>query len=226
MTGTDDLIEVLAAEARPVRRLAPPLIRSGAWLTAAGAAIGGVLAVYGFCPHLSERLADPLYVACIAASGLTGVLAAAAAFHVCLPDQSRLWAMLPGPAAVSWLAVIVTHCVTRWSVSAGYDPVAGDTGRCAVVFTILSVALGLTLTRMLRPGPLGRGWVTALLAGLAVGGLATFGFSLTRTFGDSPSLLSWNLGAGVLTASIVMAARDGRMLCRIGALLRGVTVWR
>ena len=32
MSGTDDLIESLTAEAKPVKRLAPPLLRAGLWL--------------------------------------------------------------------------------------------------------------------------------------------------------------------------------------------------
>ena len=41
---TEQLIERLAAEARPVRRLAPPLRRGGLWLLAVAVLTGGAIA--------------------------------------------------------------------------------------------------------------------------------------------------------------------------------------
>ena len=205
MTSTHDLIEVLVREASPVRRLASPVPRTLGWLGLAGVVIGGTIAVDGLCPNLAARLADPLYAASLAAAGVTGALAAMGAFLVSLPDRSRLWAWLPLPSGLAWTGLIAAECLTRPAATAAGLSGMDGTLHCATVFLIVSALLAVLLFQMLRPGPLAHGRRTGWLAGVAVGGLATVGFSLTRTFEAPSLLLAWNLGAGVLTSLLLTA---------------------
>ena len=197
MSGTEDLIAALARDAAPVRRVGPMGLWAG-WLAPAAGAIGLVIAVDGVCPNLWVQLADPLYVLCLVSAGMTGVLAAAAACLTAQPDRSRCFAWLPVPAIAVWGAAIAAHAGSRWSSG---DHGLDGSGHCGAVFSILALALGgLTAWRMGR-SQLAHGWQAGWLMGMAVGGMATFGFSLTHTFAESGPLLLWNLAAGLVTAA-------------------------
>jgi len=76
---TPELIEILCADAKPVRRLRPPLLRASLWLLFAGLVLFALAALQGTRPDLAERLRQPTFAAALAGSLLTGVLAAVAA---------------------------------------------------------------------------------------------------------------------------------------------------
>lgn len=89
MIKTNDLIDAMVADARPVRRLRPPVLRAALWLLLP-ALIFGLLAVgHGVRPDLAERLKQVDFIVGTAASLLTGVLAAVASFMLNLPDRTR-----------------------------------------------------------------------------------------------------------------------------------------
>ena len=215
MISTEDLIDRLVREARPIRRLPGPLTRAGGWLAMAGVAIGGVIAVDGLCPNLYERLADPFYLTSFIAAGLTGALATAAAFMLSLPDRSRLWGILPIPALLVWLGAITLSCILYWTPTPPELLHPNNSLHCAGVFLTVSTLLTGLMFWMLRSGPLADGRGTSWLSGLAVTGLATVGLSLTRTFEESAMLLIWNLGASALTAPIL--ALSWRWVIRCGS---------
>ncbi|HYC14162.1 MAG TPA: NrsF family protein, partial [Stellaceae bacterium] len=105
MTGaTERLIERLAADAVPVRRLSPPALRAALWLlpVAALAAVG--VLVFSDLPTFVERARDPKLAIELAATLVTGIAGVLAAFELSLPDRSRLWVLLPLPALVLWIA--------------------------------------------------------------------------------------------------------------------------
>ena len=99
MITTPELIDRLSTGLAPVRRLRPPLQRAGQWLLLAGLVVALLAVLFGVRPDLGLRLSQPIFAASLAGSLLTGVLAAIAAFHLCLPDRSRRWLLLPVPAA-------------------------------------------------------------------------------------------------------------------------------
>ena len=106
MTTTPDLINSLVANATPVRRLRPPLTRAALWLLFAAFILVLLGLTHGVRPDLAERLQQPTFAIGIAASLLTGILAAVASFQVSLPDRSLLWLLLPAPALVAWVSTI------------------------------------------------------------------------------------------------------------------------
>src|ERR1700687_3836516 len=114
MITTPDLIEALAANVTPVRRLRPPLARATSWLSLAAVILVLLAVSHGARPDLAQRLQQPMFVVGIAASLLTGVLAAMASFLVSLPDRSRGWLLLPLPALVVWISTIGYGCLTDW----------------------------------------------------------------------------------------------------------------
>lgn len=88
---------------RALMRL-PPALRAILWLDAV-LLVAAALALGGKPPALGS--ADLWTWLALAGSTLTAVLAALSAFHLSLPSGSRVWAQLPAPAVVLWIAASV-----------------------------------------------------------------------------------------------------------------------
>ena len=210
MITTPDLIESLVAGAKPVRRLRPPAARAALWLLFAIAIVSLLAVSHGLRADLSVRLAEPLFVSGLAASLVTGVLAAVAAFIVSLPDRSRLWLLLPAPALALWVSTISYECLTEW-VSIRTDGVSlGEAADCFATLVLTSVPLWLALLLMLRYAALLFSAAVAAAGSLAVGALAATALSLFHSMDASAMVLMWNLGAAALLVGLG-SAFGGRM---------------
>jgi hypothetical protein len=195
---TPDLIESLVAGAKPVRRLRPPAARAALWLLFAAAIVSLLAVSHGLRPDLGARLGQPLFVTGLAASLLTGVLAAVAAFIVSLPDRSRLWLLLPAPALALWISTISYGCLTGW-VSIRPDGVAlGVAADCFATLVLTSVPLWLAMLLMLRHVALLRSAAAAVAASLAVAAIASTALALFHDLDASVMVLMWNLGTAAL----------------------------
>jgi hypothetical protein len=73
---TPDLIDGLARNVRPVRRLRPPLVRASFWMALAAAVFMLIAIEHGLRPDLAERLRQPSFLIGLLASAATGALAA------------------------------------------------------------------------------------------------------------------------------------------------------
>jgi hypothetical protein len=157
---------------------------------------------HGLRSDLDHRLQQPLFVAAISASLLTGVLAAVAAFIVSLPDRSRLWAVLPMPALALWISTLGYQCLTDW-VSVQPDGIhIGETADCFATLVLTSVPLWFALLVMLRYVALLRSAAAAITASLAVAAIASTALSLFHDLDASAMILMWNLGGAVLLAGL------------------------
>jgi hypothetical protein len=199
---TPELIEMLIADAKPVRRLRPPLLRAALWLLFAGVILLALGALQGARPDLAERVREPSFAAALAGSLLTGVLAAVAAFHLSLPDRSRLWSLLPLPAAALWASTIGYGCLTDW-VSIGPDGVRlGTTLECLTTLLIASVPTSVILLVMLRHTARLYPTTVAMMGGVASAGIAATALALFHQIDASVMVLLWNLGAAVLIVTL------------------------
>jgi hypothetical protein len=104
----------------------PPALRAILWLDAvllfaAGLAFGGK-------PLALSHDADPWTWLALTGSTLTAVLAALSAFHLSMPSANQVWAQLPAPAFVLWLAASVGSLTMPASADAWGDtlPEAGE----------------------------------------------------------------------------------------------------
>ena len=202
MIKTSDLIDALVADARRVQRLRPPVLRAALWLLLP-ALIFALLALgHGLRPDLAQRLAQPDFVVGVAASLLTGVLAAIAAFMLNLPDRSRAWALLPAPALAAWLATLGRACLVNW-VSLAPDGIQlGETARCFVTVLITSLPLSLAMFAMLRRGSLLQANTLALTGSLAVAAMSATAMSLFHSLDATVMILVWNLGTAVFIVAL------------------------
>ena len=202
MIATQDLIESLVARAIPVRRLRPPVLRAALWLSLAAAILALLAVSHGFRPDLSLRLTQPLFVAGLAASLLTGVLAAVAAFIASLPDRSRMWLLLPVPSLAVWLSTLSYQCLTDW-VSLQPDGIRlGETADCFATLVLTSIPLWLALLVMLRYAALFRPVAVAAGGSLAVAALAASALSMFHSFDASAMILMWNFGTAALLVGL------------------------
>jgi hypothetical protein len=198
---TPELIDQLSAHLAPVRRLRP-LLRACQWLLIAGLVVGLLAVLHGARPDLALRLRQPIFAAALVGSLLTGVLAAIAAFHLCLPDRSRLWTLLPAPAVVLWVATIGYGCLTDWVRITPGGLRLGSTLECFATLVLVTIPSAVVLFAMLRD--VARLYPTAvgMMGGLAIAGIAATTMSLLHELDATVMVLLWNLGAAALIVAL------------------------
>jgi hypothetical protein len=176
--STGDLIAALAADARPVRRLRPPVLRAAGWLAFALAVIAVVVALSDLRDDLGEQLGRMDFVLEWAASIATGVTAAIAAVMISLPDRSARWALLPVPPLLLWGSTIGYGCLTEWLRHGPDGLVIGRSFECFVSIVGMSVPILALFAVMARHAALVRPRLTATVGALAAAGLAAAGLAL------------------------------------------------
>lgn len=202
MITTPDLINLLAANAPPVRRLRPPAARAAAWLIFAAFMLALLAIGHGVRPDLLERLQEPVFIVGVGASLLTGILAAIASFMASLPDRSRLWLLLPMPALGVWVSTIGYGCLTNW-ISIGPDGVLpGETARCFATLVLTSLPLSLAMLVMLRHAAPLRPRAITMIGSLAVAAITATALSLFHSLDATVMILVWNLGAAALIVGL------------------------
>lgn len=174
MTGSphDRLIQGLAADLTPVRRLPAPALRALGWLGAV-VAIAVALAVFADLHAMWARItmAPDMWLAVIG-SIATAVLASIAAFELSLPDARRDWAWLPLPGVLLWIGASGFGCLRAWVLPDTHVAVMNESRDCLVFIIALSVPLSALMLLMLRRAcPLQPG-LTAAMGGLAVAAAA------------------------------------------------------
>jgi hypothetical protein len=207
----EQLIATLGADLTPVRRLWAPVPRALAWL-AIVAAVALVLAAFADLSAICRRLsaAPDLGFAAIG-STLTAVLAALAAFELSLPDRKPIWALLPLPAALLWIAASGTGCLRSWLAADTRLPPLAETADCLAFILALSVPLAAVLIVMLRRGYSLYPNLTALVGGLACAAAAA---TLLNFFHPYDAIAS-DLGVHALAVAIIILGAKivgGRLL--------------
>jgi hypothetical protein len=199
---TPELIEQLASRAKPVRRLRPPLVRAAFWLVLAALIFGLLAAAHGTRTDLALQIARPEFALGLAASLLTGVLAAVAAFFLSLPDRSRAWGLLPVPTLFLWISTVSYGCLTHW-VDMGPEGVRmGEAARCFATLLVTSLPLSLGLILMLRHAAWLRPTAVTLTGGLAVAAMAATALSLFHDLDATIMVLVWNFGVAAIIVGV------------------------
>jgi len=214
MTDTPDLIESLAADARPVRAIHPPLVRTAGWLALAAAILLLLVVEHGLRPDLAEQLRKPSFLAGCMASAATGVLAAVGCLLGSLPDRSRRWLLLPLPTLLVWVSTIGYGCLTDWvSVDAGALRM-GEAVRCFATVLAVSVPLSIAMFAMLRHAARLSPKLVTVTAGLAVAAMTSTALSLLQQIDATVMILAWNLGMAALLVALE-GALGRRVLSRL-----------
>jgi hypothetical protein len=210
---TSELIEKLAAEARPVRRLRPPAWRAMLWLAVAGAAIVLAIGLFSDLPRFVHRAQSARLDWEMAGMLLAGVLAVVAAFQVSLPDRSPLWVLLPLPPLALWLTSMGYNCYRHWFTD-GWAP--GSSWDCLVFIVGVSLPLGGTLFFLLRrAAPLAPVRVAAL-GGLGVASIAAFTLQFFHPF----DVTFMDLATQMVAVGLVVLTASGYERLRLARAVR------
>jgi hypothetical protein len=151
---TEDLITELTAAARPVKRLAPPMVRALSWLAVVAVVSGALILKLSNLPVFAQRASDPRMALELFATLATGIAGVIAAFHLSVPDRPRAWALLPLPFAVMWMALSGLGCYRNWAEQTANGWNLGESSHCFVFLLAVGVPLagGLLLSvRRARP---------------------------------------------------------------------------
>lgn len=205
------LIQDLAADLRPVRRLQPPGLRALAWLAAVGASAAALAAVSNLGAVRDRLMAVPDMWLALAGSAATAVLAAVAAFQLSLPDRRPAWALLPLPAAALWFAASGLGCLRNWALPGVHPASPSATVDCLAFILGLSVPLSALLVLMLRRAATLQPGLTAAMAGLASAAGAATLLTVVHPFDASGVDLAVHVGA-VLAVVAANRALGGRLL--------------
>lgn len=201
----DGLIDTLAADARPVRPLNPPLLRALGWLAAIALLVALCLYFLSDTEQLFARYAgrEAVMVLEMAAMLATGVLAVVGAFFAAVPGRSRRWLLAPVLPMAAWLLLSGVGCYRNIASDGGLAPAVGHSYDCLIFIVTVSLALGAPLIWMLaraRPiNPL----PVALLGGLGTAALAAFTLQFFHPFAVTFLDLAFHV---VAIALVVMAA--------------------
>lgn len=195
---TERLVEQLAADLKPVRRIFPPAARLGWWLLVSLPATALVAFAFGLRPDLAARLADPAFLLEEVAALLTALFAAYAALCAGLPDQPawKLW--LPLAPMALWLGTLGHQCLD----------VALRLGPKGLVITwdamcLPAIALGglvplLAILLLLHRGGRFRTTHCSLCGALGAAALAAAALRLYHTQDAAIMVIVWQLGSAFL----------------------------
>ncbi len=218
------LINSLAADLRPVTRLAPPWQRMAVWLAAA-LWIGMLLSVFTDWPALGTRLmgAPDMWLSLLGAL-LTAVLAGVAALQTAVPGRSAWWALLPLPPLALWVGSCTAGCLRLTPPPATVPEPTMHPMDCLQVMLLISLPLTLLLTwQLMRAYPLRPG-LTASLGGLASAGAAATLLTLIHPFDATFDDLAVH-GLAVLLVVGATRLAGGRALRRATSPARPGAGW-
>lgn len=197
---TTALIESLVAGAAPVRRLSPSWMRATQWMSFAAILLAVFSLSHSFRYNIEHCLRAPLWLAMCVGAVMTAALAAVAAMELGVPGRSRLWALLPMPTLAVWVLAVVTR--DRWietrSDALGWSGVAD----CLATVVLIGLPLGLAMAIMLRRAAVLQPAVTALLGGIAVGGVVSAALHIFHPLHATLWITLSNAGVAALFAGL------------------------
>jgi hypothetical protein len=206
--STDQLIERLAADAAPVRRLRPPWLRASLWLLAVAAAAAVLLPFFADFHLFEQKCADPKFVLELIGTVLTGIAAVVAAFYLSLPDRSGLWALLPLPPLALWLASSGYNCYREWITVGANGWSLGESSHCFGTILGFSIPLGIALFLVLRRARPIAPVPAAALGGLGIAGISAFLLQFNHPV--DASFLDLGLHAAAIAIVVIASALAGR----------------
>jgi hypothetical protein len=215
--STDQLIERLAADAAPVRRLRPPWLRASLWLLAVAAAAAILLPFFADFHLFARKCADPKFVLELIGTVLTGIAAVVAAFYLSLPDRSGLWALLPVPPLALWLASSGYNCYREWITIGTNGWSLGESSHCFGTILGFSIPLGIALFLVLRRARPIAPMPAAALGGLGIAGISAFLLQFNHPVDASFLDLGMHAAAvAIVVIASALAARSSRVMAAQG----------
>lgn len=192
---TNDLIETLAAEVRPVRRLPPPGVRTAIWLAIALPYLAAVVLAMSPRPDIASAIADRRFLVEQGAALATAIAAAVAALASTVPGRSRAVLLLPIPPLAVWLGSLGQGCFETW-VRTGTDGlVLRPDWACFPGIALVGALPAAAMVVMLRRGAPLSPHATVAAGALAAAALGNFGLRLFHPQDAALIVLVWQFGS-------------------------------
>ncbi|MGQ0741064.1 MAG: NrsF family protein [Alphaproteobacteria bacterium] len=191
---TDKLIECLAGEGNPVRRLPPPYVRTAIWLALSLPWVAAVVFIMGLRPDIGERLADGRWLVEQGAALATAITAAMAAFCVGVPGRPRWEHFVPFLPLAVWLGVLGAGCIETWLSPGGAGLILRPDWECLPGIVVVGLIPAAVMAIMILRGSPIAPTITTAFGALAAGGLAQVGLRLFHQEDASLMVLVWQTG--------------------------------
>lgn len=206
---TDELIQRLGDELRPVRRLPPPWRRAAAWLAASGVYLLAFVTVAWIRRgRLGIAATDDAYVVQALALIATAIVASLAAFASVIPGGDRRVMVAPLVSGLVVLAALLWSCAADVQRQGTLGWGRETDWPCVVSIAVGSVVLWWGAMVMLRRGAPLTPRLSGLLAGVAALSVVNIEACLTRPHRFGVTILVWH---GATTALMLVAlAQTGR----------------
>ena len=208
----EELVKILAADAKPVRRLSSPMVRLLIWLGISIAYAALVVWLMGLRPDILSKLGDARFVVELSATFMTSVLAAAAAFCAGCPGRPIWERFAPLPALGLWFWSLGEGCWQSFSASGAEGLSFRIDFVCLPSILLVGILPGAVILKMIRQGAPIAPTTTTALATLAAAALGATALRLFHEQDASVMVLVWQFGSVVLLASL--GALTGRRLLR------------
>lgn len=199
---TDEFINVLAADLRPVRPLGPPWVRALVWLGIALLYVTAVVWGKLMMIDASQLTGDMRFLVEQTATLATALAAAIAAFCSVVPGFDRRVLLLPLVPLGLWLASVGHGCVQDWLRLGAEGLTIRPDWDCLPSATIIGIIPAIVAVIMLRRGAPLHPRVTLALAALAVASVANFGLQFAHARDASIMVLTWHLGAAAILSAV------------------------
>ncbi len=209
---TFDLVAALAADLRPVRRIAPAWRRTLLWLAISLPAAGLVAWHAGFRPDLAARFMETRFLLTEAGALLTAITGCYVALCAELPDQPGWKLALPLAPLAVWLGTLGAQC---WDVFLRLGPaglvLTKDT-MCLPAIAEGGLVPALVMVLLLRRGGRFRATHACLCGGLAAAAMGAAALQFYHVEDAAIMVIVWQFGAVVLLS--LLAGLLGRIFLR------------
>ena len=210
---TEDLIERLGGDLRPVKTLASPARRVSLWLTCATAYVAVVVVQARVRHGILGATADLPYVLGQLTAAVVGVAAAWVAFVSVIPGRRA-----PGARAVVAIAATVMMAALGWGAVRDLDTVGMlGLGRetdwpCVVSISLGGGALWALAVAMLRRGAPLTPASTSVMSSVAALSLANVEACISRAHAFTATVIVWH--GATATVLLIVCVCVGHMLFR------------
>jgi len=203
---TDALIDRLAGEAEPVRRLPAVWKRVALWLACAVPPAVGIVLYHGLVNNLPTLMGDRQLLLEQVAALLTAVTAATAAFLSTIPGAGRRWLWLPAVPLAVWFLALGKGCLDDWLQFGPEGLALRPDFECFGPMVLMALIPGAAMLAMLRHGAPLAPRATLFLGALATAAVVAFGLRFFHVGDASIMILTWHMGlAAVLTLAAGLA---------------------
>lgn len=203
------LIDMLASDLPPIRRLRSPLLRSAVWVLLAASILALTASAMGVRADISERWQNIEFLIGLVAAVLTAVLAATAAFMLSIPDRSRLWLALPLPTLAVWISAALYILYANNLDQELREPSGDLVVRGLVTLALAALPLAATTIVMLRRAQPIDPVLVSTAGGLAVGATTASTLTLLHDFDTTTAMWASDPGTAIVISAlgIVFARR-------------------